>query len=53
MNRCFVLDIGGTAIKYSVMDEQANIYDSGSVPTPRESQEAFLHEIHRLYREYG
>ena len=31
MERCSVLDTGGTEIKHSVMDEQANIYGSGSV----------------------
>ena len=32
--KIMVFDVGGTEIKYSVMDEQMNRFDSGSVPTP-------------------
>ena len=38
-----VFDVGGTDIKYSVMDEGLNRYAEGTVPTPMESRQAFLH----------
>ena len=32
--KVMVFDVGGTEIKYSVMDDAMNYYESGSVPTP-------------------
>ena len=40
--KVMVFDVGGTGIKYSVMDEQLNRTDTGSTPTPADSQEHFL-----------
>ena len=40
--KVMVFDVGGTEIKYSVMDDTMNYYESGSVPTPGDSQEHFL-----------
>lgn len=40
--KVMVFDVGGTEIKYSVMDEQLNGRDAGSVPTPDDTQEHFL-----------
>ena len=40
--KVMVFDVGGTEIKYSVMDEQMNRFDAGSVPTPQDTQEHFL-----------
>ena len=37
--KVMVFDVGGTGIKYSVMDEQLNRTDTGSTPTPADSQE--------------
>ena len=37
--KVMVFDVGGTEIKYSVMDEQMNRFDAGSVPTPQDTQE--------------
>ncbi len=39
--KVMVFDVGGTEIKYSVMDDTMNYYESGSVPTPSDSQEHF------------
>ena len=47
--KIMVFDVGGTEIKYSVMDEQMTRTDAGSVPTPRDSQETFLETLHQLY----
>ena len=47
--KVMVFDVGGTEIKYSVMDEQMNRFDSGSVPTPQDTQEHFLDTIYALY----
>ena len=47
--KVMVFDVGGTEIKYSVMDEQMNRFDAGSVPTPQDTQEHFLDTIYALY----
>ena len=47
--KVMVFDVGGTEIKYSVMDEQMNRFDTGSVPTPQDTQEHFLDTIYALY----
>ena len=46
--KVMVFDVGGTEIKYSVMDEQMNRFDAGSVPTPQDTQAQFLDAVHRL-----
>lgn len=43
--KVMVFDVGGTEIKYSVMDEQLNRTDTGSTPTPADSQEHFLNTL--------
>jgi predicted NBD/HSP70 family sugar kinase len=47
-----VLDIGGTAIKYALMDERAAALDRGQVATPLAGFDAFRAEIIRLYKIY-
>ncbi len=47
--KVMVFDVGGTEIKYSVMDEQLNRTDAGSVPTPQDTQEHFLDAVYTLY----
>lgn len=34
MKKYLVLDIGGSAVKYAKMDEEATILEKGSVKTP-------------------
>ncbi len=47
--KVMAFDVGGTEIKYSVMDEQMHRTDAGSVPTPQDTQEHFLNTIYALY----
>lgn len=51
--KVMVFDVGGTEIKYSVMDEQLNRADAGSVPTPDDTQEHFLATLEALYRPHA
>lgn len=48
--KVMVFDVGGTEIKYSVMDEQMNRTSAGSVPTPMDNQEHFLETMAEIYR---
>mgnify|MGYP000122196066 FL=1 len=45
MKKYLVLDVGGSAIKYAVMDAEKNIYERGKVPTPLDCLEAFVKSV--------
>ena len=40
-----VIDVGGSAIKYALMDKQAVIQESGQVTTPSDNFDSFRAEI--------
>jgi len=42
MSKYLTIDVGGTAIKYAVMDEKANHLSKGETPTLRDNMEEFL-----------
>ncbi|WP_288479092.1 ROK family protein [uncultured Clostridium sp.] len=44
-----VLDIGGTLIKYAVMNKEAKIFQRGELPTPLDSIESLMKKITELY----
>lgn len=48
MNK-LVFDVGGTFIKYAIMDDDANIYEKGEEETPLDSKEHFLDVIEKIY----
>lgn len=43
--KLMVFDVGGTAIKYCVMDESLERTHSGDVPTPQDTQENFFRAL--------
>ncbi|MBR2879569.1 MAG: ROK family protein, partial [Oscillospiraceae bacterium] len=53
MMKLFVADIGGTEIKYSVMDTDLVIYAKGNVQTPQNSLNSLLDLLQELYESYG
>lgn len=52
MKNYLSIDVGGTAIKYSLMTEEADILEKGEVPTPMEGLDAFLDVIESIYNIY-
>ena len=52
MKKYLVLDIGGSAIKYAKMDEEATILEKGSVKTPLDKVESLIEVIGSLYDQY-
>jgi len=52
MKHYLVIDIGGTNIKYALMDSDTNILEKGEVPTPHDSLEHFIETIGELYDRY-
>lgn len=54
MTQYLAIDVGGTSIKYAVMDEEAQISDKGEYPTPKEDGlNGFLKVIHNIYATFG
>ncbi|MFC0417053.1 ROK family protein [Cytobacillus solani] len=52
MNYYAVLDVGGSSIKYALMDESGEFIEKSSVPTPKESLELFVDQVHLIVKEY-
>ncbi len=44
-----VFDVGGSAIKYALMNDEFELLEKGSVPTPLDSFESFKNAIVKLY----
>lgn len=43
------MDVGGSSIKFAVMDEGLTFYDKGSIPTPYEGTEKYLEVLEEIY----
>ena len=48
-----VFDVGGTAIKYALMNDELEMLEKGSVPTPLDTLENFLEVIKSIYNRYS
>lgn len=51
MNNYCVIDVGGTNIKYALMNEN-EIFEKGEIPTPYEGLETFVEQIGLIYDRY-
>ena len=45
------VDVGGTYIKFAVMNEEAKIFQRGKIPTPKKSYEKFLQTVFEIFHE--
>lgn len=45
-----VFDVGGTFIKYAVMNESAEILERGKIPTPLKSHDEFINKLIEIYK---
>lgn len=52
MKAFMVFDIGGTYIKYAVMDKETRKLASGNFPTPQSGLESFLENIDEIIKDY-
>jgi len=52
LNYYAVFDVGGSAIKYSLMNEEGEFIEKASVPTPREGLDEFIQVIDVLVKEF-
>ena len=46
------MDVGGSAIKYAIIDDDLTIKEKGQVPTPTDSLDSFKHSIAMIYGKY-
>ena len=53
MPKILILDIGGTAVKASVMDEEKNVFEKEEHDTPHTSQQELLLLIKNIYKKYA
>ena len=50
--KCLVFDIGGTFIKYALMNEDYQIIEQSKVPSPRNSREELIDTLGNIYDSY-
>ena len=47
------VDVGGSTIKYAIIDDELQIKERGKVPTPSDSLDQFKHTMALLYAKYN
>ena len=47
--KILVIDVGGTFIKYAVMNESAEVFQRGKIPTPQDSRADFIKAIQDIF----
>lgn len=52
MKKYLTLDVGGSAIKYALIQEDLYIIEKSSVPTPMDTLENFIETIGKIYDRY-
>ena len=52
MGNYLTIDIGGTNIKYAVMDEEINVKEKGEMPTPYDGLDVYLDTLKSIYDKY-
>lgn len=50
--KCLVLDYGGSSVKYALVDDQAQMLETGTGPAPLNSAEEFLESVASIYERY-
>ncbi len=53
MSRYLGIDVGGSAIKYSLLTEEGEILEKGDIPTPTHDADAFVEAVGSIYDKYA
>ena len=53
MKQYLTLDVGGSAIKYALMQEDLTILEKSSVPTPMDTLDNFVETVGQIYDQYA
>lgn len=48
MKQILGIDLGGTSIKYSLMDKEGTVFDVQLVPTPKDSFETLIQTLDQI-----
>lgn len=51
-NRCLCIDVGGSSIKYALIDNELNLYKKGSVVTPNTNIEDYVNALCSIYEKF-
>ena len=49
---CLTMDVGGSSIKYALIDADRNLTEHGKVPTPHRSRSAHLDALAGIYQQF-
>ena len=49
---CLCIDVGGSSIKYAILDDQRALMDYGRVPTPYEGTQVYLEELTKICQKF-
>ena len=52
MKTYLTLDVGGSAIKYALLQEDLTILEKSSVPTPMDTLENFIETVGKIYDQF-
>ena len=52
MMKCLACDFGGSSVKYALVDDQAQMEESGKLPAPLDSVEQYVDTVGQLYDTY-
>ncbi|MGN0465762.1 MAG: ROK family protein [Lachnospiraceae bacterium] len=47
------IDVGGSSIKYAIMDRGLRFFEKGNIPTPYEGIEKYLDVLEEIYQKYS
>ena len=50
--RITVIDVGGTFIKYALMNEHSTILERGKIPTPKSDRDEFINAVVNIHRRF-
>lgn len=50
--QCLCIDVGGSFIKYALIDGRRTLTGRGKLPTPYDGVEAYLHSLESIYRKF-
>ena len=51
-DKCLCIDVGGSSIKYTLIDSELNLYDKGSIKTPLDNIDNYINCLCEIYNKF-
>lgn len=51
-DKCICIDVGGSSIKYGLIDNEINLYEKDSIKTPLDSLESYINCLCSIYEKF-